>query len=673
MKLIKFFLVIITLFVVEGCSDSYKDSKKKRQEMARSSQSDIYISVVWALEDNGLLKGIQLAKKEINAGGVKVKFKGENGQEKFESRQITIYEQNSSIKSIMSPLKLRQGTRVLSRSIAVLPEVVAVIGHRSSSVAIPASITYQYHGIVFFPPASTSILLLSHNFDYVFRTMPNNAEMGKKMANYCANMGYKSVVILNDRSAYGEELADSFLKSANQKKIHLVFRRSFSPKRNDFTQIVSELKKKDFNAIFLSTGSTTGGEFIKQSRRMGVKGIIIGGDALESPKTWKIAGKNAQGLIVPTVFNKSTRSMEKFIEKFKKEYKKEEPDKWAALGYDILYLLVHAMEKAQSAVPIEFATHLRYMSPWTGVTGNYQFKQNGELEGKKLHLKVLCNGKFENIEEKFELENEGEINTQGYPIFKPHQKKCVEQFKNDYNFDKDEDGVHYKEDKCPNNTSKEISKGVELENPEKKGCPKDYDEDGIPDYRDNCPRSTQLTIQKGVDSVGCPKDVDKDGLLDYKDSCLSTPLGVAINENGCAIKDKPNIIILGNNSFAPNQFELTPEIWSTLDKLIDELKNQIGFNHIESIELVGHSDSKEEAKSKKNQGLSKKRANSVAQYLINQGISNDKITISGQGSSQSFVSNKVEKGRAQNRRVVITITSYKIKKLNTKKSQLVEK
>jgi len=103
--------------------------------------------------------------------------------------------------------------------------------------------------------------------------------------------------------------------------------------------------------------------------------------------------------------------------------------------------------------------------------------------------------------------------------------------------DRDRDGVADNQDKCPDNTSVEMAKGVYKEGA-KIGCPIENDNDGVPDYRDNCPYNRLEELADGIDSQGCPIDTDEDGVADYLDSCLhniSTELSQGVDSSGCPL------------------------------------------------------------------------------------------------------------------------------------------
>jgi branched-chain amino acid transport system substrate-binding protein len=400
----------------EESSKEKRGLKEKREQWAKTSKGEIVIGTAWAL-GQPLLKGVDLAVTEVNDRG------GVNIVDNEPNRKIRIEKINSLVTATTQALEARISARNLARTFSAMLEVVAVIGHRYSSLAIPASITYQYNGIVFFAPTSTNLMLTSHDFDYVFRMLPNNEEMAKQLAAYCKYYGrYQNMIVLNDRGDYGEELADSFINSAVEYGIRIEYRRTFFVKQEYFANLIADLKNrtisKKVNAIFMATNTETGGQIIKQSRRMSLMGInekgeqvkipFIGGDSLANAEgLWDEAGKAAEGIVVPTVYNDKLRIVQQFEKHFKEEYRdSQQPTQKAALGYDAVKLLVYAMDKADSIVPIEIATQLHYMSVgWKGVTGMHKYTETGELEGKQLYFMELkedcktgkCKGKFELI------------------------------------------------------------------------------------------------------------------------------------------------------------------------------------------------------------------------------------------------------------------------------------
>ncbi len=155
-------------------------------------------------------------------------------------------------------------------------------------------------------------------------------------------------------------------------------------------------------------------------------------------------------------------------------------------------------------------------------------------------------------------------------------------------------------------------------------------------------------------------DEDGDGVFDRRDRCPDTPANTPVGHNGCPLPQYPpsqkvaepepvqEVITLsdqGNVLFAFDSAELTAAAQQQLQGLLDKL----GSPQVHSIRVVGHTDSK--GTDAYNQALSERRAGSVATYLINSGISPQKLSSMGRGESEPVADNESDEGRAQNRRV----------------------
>ncbi|MFD2644729.1 OmpA family protein [Pseudomonas japonica] len=156
-------------------------------------------------------------------------------------------------------------------------------------------------------------------------------------------------------------------------------------------------------------------------------------------------------------------------------------------------------------------------------------------------------------------------------------------------------------------------------------------------------------------------DEDGDGVFDRRDRCPDTPANTPVEHNGCPAPQyppsqkpaepqatPPEVITLsdqGNVLFAFDSAELTAAAQQQLQGLVEKLSNP----QVRTIRVVGHTDS--QGSDAYNQGLSERRAGSVATYLINAGITPQKVSSEGRGESDPVADNQSDAGRAQNRRV----------------------
>ena len=211
-------------------------------------------------------------------------------------------------------------------------------------------------------------------------------------------------------------------------------------------------------------------------------------------------------------------------------------------------------------------------------------------------------------------------------------------------------------------SDEDICSNVKLAQMDLEGnCSIDKDGDGVHDVQDNCPENTPLEISKGVDLHGCPLDSDQDTVFDYQDKCLNTQFTRAVDEQGCPIvmTEMPQPVQT-DILFAFDSAVLKPNGKLILDDILNKVVNKAGSHEfIKHIQIVGHTDST--GTEEYNQQLSDNRARSVANYLIEKGLSIEKITAKGEGELKPAVPNDTRENRAQNRRVVITITWFKSK------------
>ncbi|HLV42677.1 MAG TPA: DUF5723 family protein [Brumimicrobium sp.] len=204
--------------------------------------------------------------------------------------------------------------------------------------------------------------------------------------------------------------------------------------------------------------------------------------------------------------------------------------------------------------------------------------------------------------------------------------------------DTDGDGVLDFLDECPDIPGPE----------ENNGCPwPDTDGDGILDKDDECPN-----LAGPIENNGCPyTDTDGDGVPDKDDDCPETP-GPASN-NGCPEIDEEVKEILktafDNLEFETARATIKGESVISLNELAEVLLKKEGW----SLQIAGHTDNVGNAQS--NLILSKKRAESVRDFMIERGIEKERLFVLYFGQTQPIETNDTNEGRQANRRVEMTI------------------
>jgi len=204
--------------------------------------------------------------------------------------------------------------------------------------------------------------------------------------------------------------------------------------------------------------------------------------------------------------------------------------------------------------------------------------------------------------------------------------------------DNDKDGIFDGLDKCPNTPL-----GVTVD---ARGCPLDTDADGVPDFKD---KETDTPAGAVVDADGIAVDGDGDGVANGIDKCPDTPAGIEVDEFGCP-KAKPltEKIVL-NIIYSPGSFKPDATARMVLDELYETMKAYPNLK----IEINGYTDALGSARG--NKKLSENRASAVMEYLIEKGVSPDRMTSAGYGEDPKYFigDTSTEEGRQKNRRVEI--------------------
>jgi len=372
MKKINIIFEIILIFVIlVSCNN-----EELRNNRAEDSK-DIKIGIVFtSSHSNFFLEGVNLAVDEIN----------ENGGLFDKKINTVLYDDENN----------KEKGQEIAIKLANDKDIVAVIGHKNSRVAIPASITYENLGVIFLSYGAKDPNLTLYSGNYTFRNIPNLKVYADAIADYAKENKAKKIIVFHERDSTQMNFTEIFKKRANELGIEIATSRSYFEWDDDFKELISSVKNKfEFDTIFIAGNLPAAGILIKQIREMGISSQIIGGDGIDSSDLWAIAGKASENVIVPTVFNpnypnKLTRD---FVNNFENKYDFI-PDTWAAQGYDAVSLIAYAIIKNRSAKPLHISTCLRFLENWNGVTGNYSFTNNGDIVGKRIHFKKMKNGKF---------------------------------------------------------------------------------------------------------------------------------------------------------------------------------------------------------------------------------------------------------------------------------------
>ena len=374
-------LMGLVALCLSACSPDFDSMAQKRLEYARQNRSDIEIVAVQDIVKSNYLNGVLLAAEEINQRA-----------EKLLGRSLKV--------NIEQDGETFEATKPIIRRIAANPKITAVLGHRNSNIAVPASVVYERSQIIFIPPFSTAQELTGHNFQYVFRMTPNASIMAEQIASVAKILGYQKIVVLYSRDDLYRELAFLFEDAAvrstsNNSRIELVQNSSFFEKEENYRPLIAQFSGKTFDAVFIAASPKAGANMVKQLREMGINKPILGSDTFNVADYNETAGNAANNTIIPAVYRPNPKNPinTAFIHNYQKKYQAE-PDYNAAQGYDSVMLFAAAVQQAGSTLPPLLSSTLHYMPAWIGVTGLHAFNDSGDLRGKKYIFNVWQYGQL---------------------------------------------------------------------------------------------------------------------------------------------------------------------------------------------------------------------------------------------------------------------------------------
>lgn len=368
-------LIVIGL-VLSVASCQMGPPAERRAQRAEKATGDIIIGVVDSGGNFSFRRGAELAIDEINQrGGIL-------------SRRLRVLwndDEGSPQKGV-----------AIAESLAGNQNVIAVIGHPLSAVAIPASITYFQQGIVFITPGATHPNLTRYGFWTTFRTNLMSETSGRLIARFAATQKLKNIVVIYDRSDATRILAESFQATAVKSGMKILAARSYFATDRDFRGLLAGIADFKCDAIFLSGSLPEAATLMNQAREFGIMAPFIGGDGLDGLNLLHLAGRSAEGTIVPTLFSpgQPAKTTQDFVDRFEARYGIA-PSTWDAQGYDAVYLLETAILKSGSTVPLTLSATLHFLKNWEGVVGFYAFTPTGDIQNRNLFFKVVKGGKFE--------------------------------------------------------------------------------------------------------------------------------------------------------------------------------------------------------------------------------------------------------------------------------------
>ncbi len=281
-----------------------------------------------------------------------------------------------------------------ANSFASDPSLIGVMGHLNSGVTIPASKVYNDNKIVMISPAATNPALTLQGFNNVFRVCTIDTVQGPTAADAAyTTFGYKSVVVIDDSTPYGEGLASEFAKKFAELGGKVIFSEKTSDKDTDFNALVTKIKGAKPDLVYYGGIYNAGALLSKQADDAGVKAPMMSGDGCYDAEYVNLGGKQVEGDYCTSIGLPVDKlpAGQAFVDAYKAEYPSDPIAAYDAYSYDAANLIIKAVlevAKAQGADKVltpagrDAVIAAVAATNSEGVSGAISFDENGDTTNK---------------------------------------------------------------------------------------------------------------------------------------------------------------------------------------------------------------------------------------------------------------------------------------------------
>lgn len=272
-----------------------------------------------------------------------------------------------------------------ARNMITDKDIMAVIGHYNSGVAIPSSEVYKEVSLVEISPANTNPMITDRNLPNVNRVCGRDDVQGAVGAEFAKSLKIKTAYVIHDKTTYGQSVAEFFRDNAKKLGIEILGFEGTEEKSN-FDPILTPIRAKNPDLIYFGGIYSQGAPLFKQAREKGIKSKFLGPDGLDSSDLAKIGGDAVVGMYYttaagPVAFYPKAKD---FVKAYKERFKKE-PQPYGAESYDATAIALKAIENVLKAnggkMPSREAVASAVRKVKTpGITGEIAFDGKGDRQ-----------------------------------------------------------------------------------------------------------------------------------------------------------------------------------------------------------------------------------------------------------------------------------------------------
>ncbi|MBH3054125.1 branched-chain amino acid ABC transporter substrate-binding protein [Serratia marcescens] len=274
--------------------------------------------------------------------------------------------------------------------------VAGVVGHWNTGTSIPAARIYHDAGIAQVAPVATGHGYTQQGFDTSFRVMGHDDDGGNYAGQYAVKtLKAKRIAVIDDRTAFGQGLADEFIKSLQAQGVQPVAREYVDDKSVDFSAVLTTVRSKNADLIFFGGVDSQAAPLARKLKQLGMNAQLMGAGGFVSQTFLTLAQQEGEGVVAlePGLPLEQMPGGKAFEQAYRDRYHTH-IELHAPFAYDATRVLIAAIEQAGSANPADYLPKLRAIH-YQGVTGDIAFDAQGNLQQPSFTLYRVVDGKWQ--------------------------------------------------------------------------------------------------------------------------------------------------------------------------------------------------------------------------------------------------------------------------------------
>lgn len=389
-------LMVLALFVIAGCGGAKQSDTSNTGGGSGTGAGGETKMIKLKLASVTPLSGGQSTLGSAIANGSKLAVMDRKAELEAVGIQLEAFPQDDQATETNGP--------TIANRLLADKEVIGLVGTLNSGVAKTLAPALKDAQLVMVSPANTAIVLTESGYPHYNRIVARDDYQGPAAARATMNtLKAKSVMVLHDKTEYGQGLAAEYVKEA--KKIGLTVvngdGEGINPKDSDFGPVVTKLVASKADTLFYGGIYDTAALIFKQADEKGFKGTFIGADGLDAEDVVKNSGNAANRIYYTSVADNVYGSTEgkAFVERYEKAFSPQPPT-YAVYGYDSAQVIINAIIEFAKANPgktptrQDIAKGVRATKGFKGLAGEVTLDAKGDNPSAKVYLFQIQNSKY---------------------------------------------------------------------------------------------------------------------------------------------------------------------------------------------------------------------------------------------------------------------------------------